>query len=343
MEKLFSVTLAGGRKTEVFLASPGEDLAVGSDFIVTDANAGQYLGSRTADVVLPPGEGSKNWDSIDRILSSALAMGLARDSLFVGLGGGVILDMTAFAASIYMRGARVSLVPTTLLSMVDATLGGKTGIDYGGGKNLVGTFFPAEAVIIAPWTLKTLSDAEYRSGLGEVLKHAVLSQDDRLFRFLEENRNGVMGRDDAILAEMIRLSLEVKISYIERDPEERKGIRSALNLGHTFSHALESYMDYGISHGEGVAWGTAAAIRTGARLGITPQDLASRTLALLSLYGFSSDAYRIPADDFASYSAAIGKDKKKSRGSVWFVLMEGQGRPVLIELPEDEIRKAVIG
>lgn len=343
MEKLFSVTLAGGRKTEVFLASPGEDLAVGSDFIVTDANAGQYLGSRTADVVLPPGEGSKNWDSIDRILSSALAMGLARDSLFVGLGGGVILDMTAFAASIYMRGARVSLVPTTLLSMVDATLGGKTGIDYGGGKNLVGTFFPAEAVIIAPWTLKTLSDAEYRSGLGEVLKHAVLSQDDRLFRFLEENRNGVMGRDDAILAEMIRLSLEVKISYIERDPEERKGIRSALNLGHTFSHALESYMDYGISHGEGVAWGTAAAIRTGDRLGITPQDLASRTLALLSLYGFSSDAYRIPADDFASYSAAIGKDKKKSRGSVRFVLMEGQGKPVLIELPEDEIRKAVIG
>ena len=334
MEKLFSVTLAGGRKTEVFLASPGEDLAVGSDFIVTDANAGQYLGSRTADVVLPPGEGSKNWDSIDRILSSALAMGLARDSLFVGLGGGVILDMTAFAASIYMRGARVSLVPTTLLSMVDATLGGKTGIDYGGGKNLVGTFFPAEAVIIAPWTLKTLSDAEYRSGLGEVLKHAVLSQDDRLFRFLEENRNGVMGRDDAILAEMIRLSLEVKISYIERDPEERTGIRTALNLGHTFSHALESYMD---------AWGTAAAIRTGARLGITPQDLASRTLALLSLYGFSSDAYRIPADDFASYSAAIGKDKKKSRGSVRFVLMEGQGKPVLIELPEDEIRKAVIG
>ena len=343
MEKLFSVTLAGGRKTEVFLASPGEDLAVGSDFIVTDANAGQYLGSRTADVVLPPGEGSKNWDSIDRILSSALARGLARDSLFIGLGGGVILDMTAFAASIYMRGARVSLVPTTLLSMVDATLGGKTGIDYGGGKNLVGTFFPAEAVIIAPWTLKTLSDAEYRSGLGEVLKHAVLSQDDRLFRFLEENRNGVMGRDDAILAEMIRLSLEVKISYIERDPEERKGIRSALNLGHTFSHALESYMDYGISHGEGVAWGTAAAIRTGTRLGITPQDLASRTLALLSLYGFSSDAYRIPADDFASYSAAIGKDKKKSRGSVRFVLMEGQGKPVLMELPDDEIRKAVIG
>ena len=349
MERIFSVPLKGGAVTDVYSADSLAELheslrAMGSSMLfVADDNTERFLPDWAERIILPHGECWKNWESVDRILSAALSSGLARDSVFVGVGGGVILDMAAFAASIYMRGARAVLVPTTLLAMVDATLGGKTGIDYGGGKNLVGTFFPAESVLILPDVLETLPEREYRCGLGEVVKHAFLSSSRRLYDFLADNRERVLGRDSSVMEEMIRLSLEVKIDYITRDPEERKGIRSALNLGHTFSHALESYMDYGISHGEGVAWGTAAAIRTGSRLGITPQDLASRTLALLSLYGFSSDAYRIPADDFASYSAAIGKDKKKSRGSVRFVLMEGQGKPVLIELPEDEIRKAVIG
>ena len=337
MEKIFSVTLAGGKKTDVFFAS-SRDSFIDDGFIVTDSNAMQHLGGRRPDVVLPPGESEKNWTSVDTILSSALSAGLARDSLFIGFGGGVILDMTGFAASVYMRGARLSLIPTTLLSMVDATLGGKTGIDYCGGKNLVGTFFPAESVIIAPWTLKTLSGKEYRSGLGEVLKHAVLSSDERLFRFLEENRDAVIARDDDIITEMIKLSLEVKISYIERDPEEKKGIRSALNLGHTFSHALESYMDYGVSHGEGVAWGMGAAIRAGVALGITPDDLAKRTLSLLSMYGYDED-YAI--DDFDAYFSAIGKDKKKSNGTVKFILMEGQGRPVLRELSGKDVMHAI--
>ena len=337
MEKIFSVMLAGGKKTDVFFAS-SRDSFIDDGFIVTDSNAMQHLGGRRPDVVLPPGESEKNWSSVDTILSSALSAGLARDSLFIGFGGGVILDMTGFAASVYMRGARLSLIPTTLLSMVDATLGGKTGFDYHGIKNLVGTFYPAEAVLIVPDTLRTLPESEFRSGLGEVVKHAFLSKDRNLHEFLIENHDAIMARKSDVLSEMIRLSLEVKIWYITRDPEEKKGIRSALNLGHTFSHALESYMDYGVSHGEGVAWGMGAAIRAGVALGITPDDLAKRTLSLLSMYGYDED-YAI--DDFDAYFSAIGKDKKKSNGTVKFILMEGQGRPVLRELSGKDVMHAI--
>ena len=155
-----------------------------------------------------------------------------------------------------MRGARCILVPTTLLSAVDATLGGKTGIDYGGAKNTVGTFFPADKVLIVPQLLRTLPEKEYRSGLGEVLKHAILSSDDALMRFLIDSRDTVLARDEETVMEMIRLSLEVKISYITRDPEETKGIRSALNLGHTFGHALEKLHHFqDLSHGEAVGIG----------------------------------------------------------------------------------------
>ncbi len=339
MEKLFETTLAGGRKTEVIFSEKKEELCsflAGAGYIVADGNSAKLI--ENPSLVLPPGESEKNWKSVDMILSGALGKGLARDSLFAGVGGGVVLDITAFAASIYMRGARIALVPTTLLSMVDATLGGKTGIDYREGKNLVGTFYPAETVFIAPWTLKTLPEKEYISGLGEVVKHAMLSEDDKLFSFMEEERERILERDEGTLSQMIRLSLLVKRWYIERDPEETKGIRSALNLGHTFAHALESFTDYGVSHGEAVAWGTYKAIDTGRRLGITQPDFAERSLKLIDDYGFRT-SFDIP--DVKRYISLISKDKKKSRGSVKFVLMEGQGRPVLLQLPDDAIEEAV--
>ena len=254
---------------------------------ISDENASKLVG-RIPDgaVIIPPGERMKGWESVSRMLSGALELSLARDGIFIGFGGGVVLDLAAFASSVYMRGARLVLVPTTLLSMVDATLGGKTGFDYKGIKNLVGTFYPAEAVLIVPETLRTLPDSEFRSGLGEVVKHALLSEDTRLWEFLEENHDRIMARNSEALSEMIRLSLEVKIWYITRDPEEKKGIRSALNLGHTFGHALESVNGFSISHGEGVAWGMHMALRAGTALGITPNDFAERAFSLLSLYGF---------------------------------------------------------
>ena len=348
MEKLFSVPLKGGAVTDVYscpIAEIAEEIAsYPSSLSVFDDNSLSSYGhdAPSPSLILPPGEEHKNWGSIDTILSSAMEKGLARDSSFIGIGGGVVLDMTAFAASIYMRGARCILIPTTLLSAVDATLGGKTGIDYGGAKNAVGTFFPAEKVIICTEFLKTLPDSEYRSGLGEVLKHALLSEDTELSEFLTRNREKVLSRDPAVVSEMIRLSLAVKISYITKDPEEKLGIRSSLNLGHTFGHALESLYDYKVSHGEGVAWGVVKALEAGAALGVTSLDLAESGIDLFRAYGFD-DAFSVPEDLFPRYYQAIGKDKKKKGGAVRFVLMEGQGKPVLMPLSEDIVRALVLG
>ena len=346
MKRLFSVPLKDGKITEVYTASLSELEAelhsYPSALTVFDDNSLKAYGKEAEhSMVLPPGEDHKRWESVDQILSEALSSGLARDSVFAGVGGGVILDMTAFAASIYMRGARLVLVPTTLLSAVDATLGGKTGIDYGGAKNTVGSFFPAEKVIIVPSFLDTLPEKEYRSGLGEVLKHAILSDNDELYDFLMENKARILAREETAVSRMIELSLAVKISYITRDPEERLGIRSALNLGHTFGHALESLLDYSISHGEGVAWGVCRALMTGMRLGLTSSSDGRRWLDMFKSYDFD-DSYRIPDSLFSEYIDAVRKDKKKKGGEVRFVLMEGQGRPMLKALSDEEVRASVL-
>ena len=347
MEKIFTVSLKGC-STDVYFASSREDLkeklSSYSDNVlyVFDDNSLQASGFfPSRSVVLPPGESEKNWPSIEKILSTAFSCGLARDSMFIGIGGGVILDMTAFAASIYMRGANVILVPTTLLSMVDATLGGKTGIDFDMIKNGVGTFFPARDVLIDTSILSSLPENEWMCGLGEVVKHAFLSENSNLHDFLVSEKEKIMARDPETVSEMIRLSLEVKISYITRDPEEKLGIRSSLNLGHTFGHAWETLSDFTVSHGEGVAWGTARALETGMALGITDRVWGEKALDLLSLYGFDLSA-RIDEKDIQGYLSVIKRDKKKKGGAVRFVLMEGQGKPVLKVLSDDEIVRAVL-
>lgn len=348
MERIFSVPLKGGTVTDVYMLDTMGELAdvlneQGSSILISDENASRLLPSIPGGaVIIPPGEKEKSWESVEKMLEGAASLSLARDSVFVGFGGGVVLDLAAFASSVYMRGARLVLVPTTLLSMVDATLGGKTGFDYLGIKNLVGTFYPAESVLIVPETLRTLPDSEFRSGLGEVVKHALLSEDARLWEFLESSHDLIIARDRDALSEMIRLSLEVKIWYITRDPEEKKGIRSALNLGHTFGHALESMNGFSISHGEGVAWGMHKALAAGLALGLTPEDFAARALSLLRLYGFNGD-HMIPDDRFPAFMKAIRSDKKKSGGSVKFVLMEGQGKPVLTALDDNAVKAAVKG
>ena len=347
MDRIFTVPLKG-RSSEVWFAAADGDLkaklgSYGKNVLyVFDDNTAKVYGEPLPgnSLVLPHGESEKDWRSVDKILTKAFELGLARDSLFIGFGGGVVLDMTAFASSIFMRGAACVLVPTTLLAMVDATLGGKTGVDYQGAKNAVGTFFPARDVLIDSRTLSTLPEKEWMCGLGEVVKHAFLSADHGLHDFLSGNRQRILARDAETVSEMIRLSLEVKIWYITRDPEERLGIRSSLNLGHTFGHAWEALSNFTVSHGEGVAWGTARALETGIALGVTDRAWGSEALGLLSSYGFALDG-RIAEEDFPSFLKAVSKDKKKKGGEVRFILMEGQGKPVLRVLSEAEIKKAV--
>lgn len=290
-------------------------------------------------LVLPSGEIAKNWSSVEAIVSKALELALARDARFIAVGGGVVCDLTAFAASIYMRGCAVSLVPTTLLAMVDASLGGKSAIDLLDVKNLVGTFFPAEDIFICPSTLSTLPDREFRNGLGEVLKHALLSEDDGLYRFLNDHMQRIMARETVLLERMIVDSLQVKRDYIERDPTETKGIREALNLGHTFAHALESVGKMSRwSHGEAVAWGVVKALQAGVRLGITEGMFADTYVALFDGYGFDSS---LKVQDTATFIKALGKDKKRRGSVVRFVLMESQGKHVLRPVPSEIVIEAI--
>lgn len=332
----------GGRETVVRFLSR-EDLVrhsfSGTYISVCDEHTESLLrfGEKPYDLVLPPGEEHKNLLSVQSILDTALSSGCARDSLILALGGGVICDMAGFAASVFMRGMRLILVPSTLLSMVDASIGGKTGIDYGGFKNMVGSFYPAEEVLICVDLLGSLPESEYRSGLAEVLKHGFL-KGGKFLSFLESERAAVLSRHPDALRGIVFDSLAVKKEYIETDPFER-GIRSHLNLGHTFGHALESVLGFsGVSHGAAVAWGMALAMDAGLALGITESSYAERVKELLSSYGFRLS---FPAVDVSDLIAAMKADKKKKGGEVRFVLQECEAR-TLTRLIPDEVLASVL-
>lgn len=348
MASSFTLSLAGGKTTDVFFLDSIKALSdklsgYGRRVLwVFDSNSRNLFTSLPANcVILPSGEHFKNWSSVERIISAALDAHLARDSVFIGFGGGVVCDMTALAASLYMRGCSLVLVPTSLLCMVDASIGGKSAIDFKGAKNLVGTFYPAKDVLISAACLRTLPEAEYHSGLGEVIKHAFLSSDDELYSFLCSSHDSIVSRDREALTRMLELSLKVKAEYIQRDPEERKGIRQALNLAHTFAHALESIDNFNVKHGVAVAWGLSRAAWCGYAAGVTSAELRDRIDALLRLYDFDIDR-RIERGRWLDFQAAVAKDKKNLSGTVRFVLLEDMGVPVLRELDSEIVKIAVI-
>ncbi len=314
---------AGEFSTLVRFYSDADTLLEGLDLEVYDTQTARlFTDHGVPRHVWPAGEQFKSWPQIDSLLSRALALGLARDSTIGGIGGGVVTDMAAFAASLYMRGCRLVLVPTTLLAMVDAALGGKTGVDYGGLKNLVGTFYPAHELRIWPGALKTLSDRDYRSGMAEVIKHAFLGEPD-LLELLETRRDDVLARG-SVLDELVYRAVMVKVNVVQRDFRET-GERAFLNLGHTFGHALESVMGFDGSwtHGEAVAWGMARAFDLGLALGKTDPGWAQRARNVLEAYGFRLQA---PGADPSAVLNAMKNDKKKKGGQVRFVLQESLGK-----------------
>ena len=335
----FSV-LVGGRKTTVSFTHARmslQDAPAGALFIFDANTKPLFPGDHPCALILPPGEEEKNFDSLRKILSAAVACGCSRDSVFYGIGGGVVGDMTAFAASIYMRGCGVKLVPTTLLSMVDASLGGKTGVDFEGYKNMAGSFYPAEELIICPDVLNTLPDREFLSGMAEVIKHALIEPSSWLDR-LEQDREKILSRDKDILPAMIRDSLLVKARVVEEDFTEQ-GIRAHLNLGHTFGHALEKVSGFtGWSHGEGVAWGIVRALKAGVLMGVTSGAYAARVERLLESYGFRTGSSGFSPDLLLE---AMEKDKKKRSGTVRFILQRGWGDTFQEEVPEQILRRVL--
>jgi 3-dehydroquinate synthase len=252
--------------------------------------------------VLESGESAKHWSSVQKILEAAHRARLARDGLFVGIGGGVVTDMCAFAASLYMRGCRLALVSTTLLGMADAAVGGKTGIDLFGIKNLAGTFYPAEHVYLPAAALTSLPPYEWKSGMAELIKTAILDDEASLHHyaairedflagtFFSPPQNTAHNTDTGgarALIESIAQAVRVKGRIVEADPKETGTERALLNLGHTFGHALEASVGLGkLSHGEAVAWGMNCACKLGIALGITPKLRAAEIIKLLEKYHY---------------------------------------------------------
>ncbi len=324
----------GSYKTTVIF-DEGEsclDIGTGSALYVFDSHTSALFPfhSRYPHVILPPGESSKTWNSIDTVCTSALHAGLARDDFFIGVGGGVVCDLTGLSASLFMRGTGLLFVPTTLLAMSDAALGGKTGFDYGGYKNILGTFYPASEIRICPQVLSSLPEKEFKSGLAEVIKHALL-RDRELFSLLIDEKDAVCRRDPSVLAEIIDRSLMVKGFYVEEDFFER-GIRTHLNFGHTFGHALEAVTGFEtVSHGEAVMWGIEMALTAGILLGETDKGWKEEVDRIFSLYNFRRNYHAgISADDIIS---AMTFDKKKKKGKVRFVLQHTQGDTFTASVP----------
>jgi 3-dehydroquinate synthase len=304
--------------------------------LICDTNTSPFA-SRLRDnrnipvCTLEPGESRKNWQSVETILQSAGDAQIGRDGLFIGIGGGVITDISAFAASIYMRGCAVALISTTLLGMVDASVGGKTGFDLFGIKNLAGTFYPAEHVYIPLETLASLPPAEWKSGMAELIKTAVLDGDD--FLAMIEGLGG--GFTDTAITPCVERAVKFKGGIVGEDPFETGSRRMLLNLGHTFGHALEAAVGLGrITHGEAVAWGIARSCELGAALGVCPDVRAKRILSLLTAFEYETRAPHSLADS-AEIIQAMRGDKKKRRGKLVFIVPdEESARSVTADSPE---------
>ena len=282
-------------------------------------------------LTIPDGEGAKNLATVERLYSQMIEVGIQRDGTMLALGGGVLGDAAGFAAASYLRGIRCVQMPSTLLAMVDSSVGGKVGINLREGKNLIGSFLQPEAVILDPELLETLPPIEWRCGMAEVLKHGLLADEELLApRWLQRGRPAA-----ADLPELLRRALRVKIDVVEADPFEQ-GRRAHLNLGHTFAHAVEQVSGYRWKHGEAVAVGTLAAARLSARLGLCEAGLAARVEEALALIGLPR---QLEAGMVASaLYAAMATDKKWVGGRSRFVLLRGIGQPEIVwDVPEGEV------
>ncbi len=261
-------------------------------------------------------EAAKNLRSVEEITRSLCRAGADRKSLLVAVGGGVVGDVAGFAAASFLRGLKLVHVPTTLVSQVDSSIGGKTGVNLPEGKNLVGAFYPPALVLTDPELLRTLSDREFRGGLAEVIKHAVIA-DAEMFAMLEKDMEKVLRRDRSTLGLLIPRNVQIKARVVSRD-ERESGLREILNYGHTFAHALENVTKYRhYRHGEAVAWGMIAAAFLGHELGLTRADDVSRIVALIRRLG---PLPPWPSVSPAALLGAMRSDKKTRAGILRFVL-----------------------
>ena len=290
-------------------------------------------GRDVLEIVLPDGEQFKNWDSLMTIFDALLEHKCDRKTTMVALGGGVIGDLTGYAAASYMRGVPFVQMPTTLLAQVDSSVGGKTGINHPLGKNMIGAFYQPRAVLADTASLGTLVPRELSAGLAEVIKHGAII-DAAFFDWIEANIGKLMARDPAALAHAISRSCEIKAEVVRQD-EREGGLRAILNFGHTFGHAIEAGMGYGAwLHGEAVGCGMVMAADLSHRLGLVDSATVARMRALVAAAGLPTVAPDLGTERWLELMEV---DKKNEGGAIKFILMKPLGSPNITSAPREQL------
>jgi len=290
-------------------------------------------GREVLPIILPDGEEYKTWESLNLVFDALLANKCDRKTTLVALGGGVIGDLTGFAAASYMRGVPFVQIPTTLLAQVDSSVGGKTGINHPLGKNMIGAFYQPRAVIADTATLDTLPDRELSAGLAEVIKHGAIL-DAGFFDWIEHNIGKLVARDHDALAHAILRSCQIKADVVKRD-EREGGLRAVLNFGHTFGHAIENGLGYGAwLHGEAVGCGMVMAADLSHRLGLVDKATVERIRALAKAAGLPTVA---PDLGTARWIELMEVDKKNEGGAIKFILLKPLGSPSIAGAPRTQL------
>jgi 3-dehydroquinate synthase len=346
-ERAYPIHIGAGLIDQAALYAP--HLQGGTAAVVTNAVvAPLYLervqralaaaGARSFAIEIPDGEQAKRWDVLENVFDAFLAARCGRDTLVVALGGGVVGDLAGFAAAVYQRGVAFLQVPTTLLSQVDSSVGGKTAINHARGKNMIGAFHQPQAVIADVATLQTLPERELRAGIAEVIKHGFIL-DAGFVQWLEANVERLLARESEALEHAVRRSCELKAQVVAAD-ERETGLRAVLNFGHTFGHAIEAGLGYGEwLHGEAVAAGMVIAAELSARAGSLPRADAARVRALVARAGLPVNGPDLSAE---RYLDLMQLDKKALQGRMRFVVLEAMGRAgVRDDIAESKVREAL--
>jgi 3-dehydroquinate synthase len=331
-----------------------QDLGLGKKIaLITNPTIKELYGQKLVDslkeadfsvmtIEIPDGEQYKNLDWANSIYTALLINGFDRKSALIAFGGGVIGDLTGFAAATFMRGVPFIQVPTTLLAMVDSSVGGKTGVNHPMGKNMIGVFYQPKKVLMDQNVLKSLSKEELLSGMAEVIKYGVI-WDRSFFEYLDSNRDRILSLDPDAVNHVIRRSCEIKADVVSKD-EREGGLRTILNFGHTIGHAIETAENYTIRHGYAVAIGMVYAARLAQNTGLCDLSVPDRVMRLIAAYGLPtslSDLTRKPAA--AELMSTIQIDKKAEGGKVKFVLPRSIGEVVITKAwDERQLQELII-
>ena len=313
------------------------DSTVGSFYLDEVMGIAKNYSTETISFTFEAGEQSKNLDTVGELYETLIKAKFDRKDFLVALGGGVVGDLTGYAASTYLRGIKVVQMPTSLLSMVDSSVGGKTGVDFRGYKNMIGAFHQPSAVYMNISTLKTLTDEQYFSGYGEIIKHGLI-RDMEYFDYLDAHSTQIAQRELDVLEEVVAASCNIKRVVVENDPKE-KGERALLNFGHTLGHAIEKLMNFTMLHGECVAVGMVAAAYMSAKRGMISEGDYQRTISMIKALKLPVSVSGITADDVIEISKS---DKKMEAGKIKFVLLDNMGNAVIRkDVTDDDMREAL--